>query len=94
MFPTVTGSHNIDVVNDDFAREEAKRLLANKPAVLIFYRESEDFLQARERMWRHGNRSGQRDLIAAVETLAREYTLAATYVVPPDNREVSVYVQH
>lgn len=91
---TFTSSHNIDVVNDEFARSEAKRLLENKPAVLIFYRQSEVFLEDRERMWRHGNRSGQRDIIAAVETLAAEYRLAASYQVPPDHREVVVYVRH
>jgi hypothetical protein len=91
--PTVSGSHNIDVVNDAFAREEAGRLLARRPAVLIYWREPEFKLASDEVVWRGGNRSGQRDIIAAMETLASQYELAATYKVPPGDKLISVYVR-
>ena len=92
-YPTFTGSHNIDVVNDDFARNEAARLLSHPPAVLIYYREPASFLADEELLWRGGRRSGNRDIIAAVETLAAKYHLAATYPVPPDGRQINVYVR-
>jgi hypothetical protein len=80
---TFSGSHNIDVVPDSFAREDAARLLIRRPAVLIYGVESEGFLLAQERMWRNGQRSGQRELIAAVQTLAAQYHLAATFDLYP-----------
>lgn len=90
---TLTGSHNIDVVNDEMARSEAKRLLAAKPAVLIYYPTPEWSLRADERQWRNGKRSGQRDIIAAVEELARSYHLAASFPIPPNESAVEIYVR-
>lgn len=90
--PTVSGSHNIDVVNDAFAREEAQRLLAGRPAVLIYWREPEEKLYLDDVIWRGGRRSGQREIIQAMETLAAQYQLAATYRVPPGDKVVNVYV--
>ncbi len=91
-YPTVTDSHNIDVVNDEFARSEAQRVLQNKPAVVVYYPVPAWSLRADERAWRGGHPSGQRDLIAAVEQLTSKYHLAATFKVPP-NDPVKVYVR-
>lgn len=90
---THAGSENIDVVNDEMARSEAKLLLAARPAVLIYYPTPEWSLRADERLWRNGKRSGQRDIIAAVEQLARSYHLVATYRVPPNDSPVEIYVR-
>ncbi len=46
-YPTETGSHNVDVVNDAMARSEAARLLANPPKVLIYLPETEQQLRDR-----------------------------------------------
>ncbi len=92
-FPTVTDSHNIDVVNDEFARSEAARLLNARPAVIIYYPTPEWSLRADEKLWRNGARSGQRDLIAAIEKLAASYRLAASFHVPPNQGSVRVYVR-
>lgn len=92
-FPTATGSHNMDVVNDSFARHEAARLLAARPAVLIYCRQGEKYLRNSELVWRSGRLSGQRAIVAAMEALTSEYDLAATFKVPPDGRIVSVYVR-
>ncbi len=78
---TFSGSHNIDVVPDAFTQQEAQRLLQARPAVLIYGRMPEAFLREEEDHWRNGQRSGQRDLIAAVETLAREYKLERSSTV-------------
>ncbi len=91
--PTLSGSHNIDVMPDAFAKEEAARLLARRPAVLIYGPQSEAFLAVEEKLWRNGHHSGQRDLIAAVETLAGQYQLAATFRVYPNGHPVYVFVR-
>lgn len=92
-YPTATDSHNIDVVNDEFARSEAQRLLTARPAVVVYYPVPSWSLRADERLWRNGKPSGQRDLIAAVEQLTREYRVAATYKLPPNESPVTVYVR-
>lgn len=76
---TYSGSHNIDVVSDAFAKEEAARLLRARPAVLVCGQVSESFLLWNEGFWRGGGPSGQRDLIAAVQQLMNEYHLAASF---------------
>ena len=93
MYPTVSGSHNIDVINDDFARSEAHRLLASPPAVLIYSKPDEEDLRGDEKYWRNGQRSGQRDIIAAIEELTSHYTLAAVFDVPPNRTPVKVYTR-
>jgi hypothetical protein len=91
-YPTETGSHNIDVVNDALARSEAVRLLANPPKVLIYLPETAEQLRDEEAMWRGGRRMGQRDIIAAVEALAKTYRLDGVYPTP-GNQDVYVYVR-
>jgi hypothetical protein len=91
--PTWAGSHNIDVINDAFAHEEAERLTRARPAVIIYCRLPEAALEADEREWRGGRRSGQRDIIAAVEGLVAGYRLAGTYDVAPGDPPVDVYVR-
>lgn len=92
-WPTQTASHNVDVVNDAFAKEEAARLLKNPPKVLIYLPETEAQSRGEEAAWRDGHRMGQRDIAAAVETLAKNYRLAAVYPTLPENQDVYVYVQ-
>jgi hypothetical protein len=91
--PTWSWSHNIDVVNDRFAREEADRLRQNPPAVIVYCPTSEDNLSGNETVWRRGERSGQRDLIAAVESIARGYELRGSYPVGPGGPVAFVYVR-
>ena len=91
--PTFAGSHNIDVINDAFAREEAQRLTRARPAVIIYSRVPDSALLVEEWAYRKGKRSGQRDLIAAVEALVKDYRLAGTYVIAPGDPPISVYVR-
>jgi hypothetical protein len=91
--PTWSWSHNIDVVNDRFAREEANRLRESPPAVIIYCPPSEASLLANETVWRRGERSGQRDLMAAVESISRGYELRASYPVGPGGPIAFVYVR-
>ena len=90
---TRSGSHNMDVVNDAFAGQEAARILSTRPAVIFYYSQSEENLREQERMWRHGQRSGQRAIIAAIQTLAQSYRLAGSYTVAPGAPPIEVYVR-
>jgi hypothetical protein len=92
--PTWSWSHNIDVVNDRFAREEADRLRERPPAVIVYCPPSEATLLLEERAWRRGERSGQRDLIEAVESIARGYELKGSYnPMGPGGPAALVYVR-
>lgn len=92
-FPTYGADHNIDACPDDIARQDAATLLRVKPAVIVYYRQDASRLAADEALWRKGRRSGQRDIIAAIETLVKTYSLAGTYDAPPTNLRVQVYVR-
>jgi hypothetical protein len=92
--PTWSWSHNIDVVNDRFAREEADRLRERPPAVIVYCPPSETSLSLEERAWRQGARSGQRDLIDAVESIAHGYELKGSYQpMGPEGPAAFVYVR-
>jgi hypothetical protein len=93
MPTTFSGSHNIDVVSDSFAKQEAERLVRARPAVLIYAPVSEDLLRSDEAFWRNGKPSGQRDLIAAVEALAKEYKLVRTFDLSSFGNRVYVFVR-
>jgi hypothetical protein len=93
MSATFSASHNIDTVPDSFAKEEAERLLRVRPAVLIYSPQPELLQRRDEEVWRKGKPSGQRAIIAAVETLAREYTLVRTFRVDMSGLPVYVYVR-
>jgi hypothetical protein len=92
-WPTVSGEENIDMITDALARQEAKTLLERRPKVIFYYRQPEDYLHSEELFWRQGKRSGQRDIIAALETLIKEYRLAATFDAAATKRTVLVYVR-
>ena len=92
--PTFAGSHNIDVVNDAFAREEAARVLRARPAVIVYYELPKSAVYWEELVWRGGKPSGQRDLVgAAVRSLTASYHLAGTYVIAPGDPPIMVYVK-
>ena len=93
MPATLSGSHNMDLVSDSFARQEAERLLRVRPAVLIYAPVSEGLLRSDEEFWRNGKASGQRDLIASIETLAREYRLVRTFDLPSYGNRVYLFVR-
>jgi hypothetical protein len=90
--PTFSGSHNIDVITNQIARDEAKRLLNGRPAVLIYGPESRMSLQTDELLWREGRESEQRVLLEAVNSLAAEYCLKREFHLS-DGHTVRVYVR-
>ena len=68
-------------------------MLRVRPAVLIYGPKSETLLRADEITWRDGKLSGQRDLIAAVETLAHEYRFVRMFKMYPSDEPVYVFVR-
>jgi hypothetical protein len=61
--------------------------------VLIYGLKSEQLLRDDEAVWRNGKPSGQRALIGAVETLAREYRVAQKFELYPFGDPVYVFVR-
>ena len=72
-------------MSDQYAEEEAIRLLANKPAVLIYVRDLKT-LTEQERSWRFGKKSGMRALVAACDTLAKGYVLMQLMILAFDQK--------
>jgi len=79
---TFAGDHNIDYCPEYIAEMDAKTILREKPAVIIYYPQDPHRITAEEFIYRMGKRSAQRDIIAAIEKLASEYKLAATFDIP------------
>jgi len=93
QFPTRAGSHNIDVVTDAIAHEEAERLRSSPPAVVLYARPTELQLAAQEAVWRSGHPSGQRDIIQALDRIVAGYHLAGTYQLRPEDTPIRLYVR-
>lgn len=91
--PTWAGSHNIDVVSDSLAREDAERLLQHPPQVIVYARPTERDLRVQEAIWRDGRPSGQRDLVNAVDSLLPKYRLVDTFQLMPDDTPIRFYVR-
>jgi hypothetical protein len=91
--PTWTDSHNMDVVQDSFARQEAVRLRVARPKVLIYARPSEQNMQQDERVWREGRPSGQRAIIEALDEMLPDYRLVDTYQLRPGDNPIRLYVR-
>lgn len=92
--PTFAGSHNMDVVNDAMAIEEAERLRASPPAVIVYTPETEQQMRSAEDLWRRGRPSGQRAIVRAIEDLTRGYKLAGRWRLTPNDPEILVFVRH
>lgn len=90
---TSSPGHNIDFVNDEFAAREAKLLSEKKPAVIIVALSKEEDLLSDERFWRNGRPSGQRDIIQSIETLIKDYRLAASFDGVMYKNTISIYVR-
>jgi hypothetical protein len=91
--PTRAGSHNIDVVSDTLARQDAERLLQAPPSLILYGRPTEGDLRAEEAIWRNGRPSGQRDMIAALDALVANYRLVDTFCLYPGDIPMRLYVR-
>jgi hypothetical protein len=92
-YPTLAGSHNVDVVNDALAAAEAQRILAKRPAVVVYMPLDASEVKAEDGYWRFGKPSGQHLLVSAVERLVSGYRVAGVYPVGKPARPIMVYVR-
>ena len=92
-YPTLAGSHNVDVVSDAMAAEEASRILTGQPAVVVYMPLDPSEVKTEDELWRFGKPSGQHLLVSAVERLTSGYRLAGVYTVGKPGRPIMVYVR-
>jgi hypothetical protein len=64
----------MDVCSDQCAREDAARISQTPPKVMVIEEFPENAMQFHELVFRHGQRSGQRDLINTLNTLIKQYS--------------------
>ena len=79
---TYSLEHLIDVAPDDIAIRDAKTLLVERPHILVYFELPPEYLESAELVWRFGARSGQRDIIHAIEELSADYTEIGRFDVP------------
>ena len=77
-----------DILPDNLAQSEARRILIEKPKMLVFLDLDEAVLLAHELHFRPKGGIGQRDIIEAVKKLTQssEYTLAGEYDIREKNK--------
>jgi len=97
-WPTLSAVHNIDIITDTFANQEAERIISKRPAVLILYDQQEKNLLKWEKIWGRGNVSGTRTIIRACDQLAKEYVLKGRFSIHSvfkdrQNTDIFVYVR-
>jgi hypothetical protein len=71
--------HWIDVAPDFIDQADAASILRKPPAVIIYLEQPEDKLRSGEMTFRHGRRSGVRDMIAAIDALKPQYRTLDTF---------------
>ena len=91
--PTTFGPvHFIDVCPDWLAQEDAERLVADPPESIVYFKLTEAQMQESERAFRDGRRSGQRDLVDALNKLTSErYELVEDLQTPLTGRSLQVW---
>ena len=91
--PTFAGSHNIDVVPDALAKEDALRLERAQPGVIVYAKPTQADLRLDETRWRGGHSSGQRNLVTTLDDLVRRYSLADAVSLQPGDTPIRLYTQ-
>jgi hypothetical protein len=87
---TESTMHWVDVCPDYLARSDAKRLLANPPAVMVIHPDLPQELATEEFLFRSGKQSAVREVLAAVQSLLPRYDLVAKF--PVSGHPVPVWV--
>ena len=75
-------AHWVDICPDFLGREDAARLKANPPKLLIIRADSIGFVQNEERLYRGGKRSSVRDIVDALNELAPMYDRLGVFESP------------
>src|SRR5262249_25488946 len=90
---TFSYMHWLDVCPDHIAEQDAAAILEHPPAVIVYMEISPAVFAELEKDFRGGKPSGQRKLVAAVESLVQDYRLVATYTAPGENLPIKVWVR-
>jgi hypothetical protein len=93
---TLAAVHYFDVCPDSVAAEDAKRLLADPPAAIVYMNLPEEVWKFHEQAFRKGMRSGQRDIQNAIKSLTANdgYRLAKLYRTPGYDWPVEVWLKN
>lgn len=86
--------HFIDVASDTLVESDIARLRSNPPAVIVYTTVPDAELVDWEQQFRGGKASGQRDLIATLNTLVASYKLVETLPMPGSERPVQIYARN
>ena len=71
--------HWMDVAPDYIDEADAARIRRTPPAVIVYLDQRESSVRDAEILFRHGHRSGVRDIIAAIKSLRPEYRTLDTF---------------
>ena len=82
--------HYIDVAPDFVDVRDAQTLRARPPQVIVAMKPSEEELRMGEVNFRGGRRSGQRDMVAALEAIRPMYQVVDTLTAPGTGKTVEV----
>jgi hypothetical protein len=86
--------HFIDVASDAITRSDNNMLRAKPPAVIVYTEVPDAETTEWEREFRGGRHSGQRDLIATLNSMVVSYKLLDTLQMPGSERPVKVYARN
>jgi 4-amino-4-deoxy-L-arabinose transferase-like glycosyltransferase len=75
-------THWVDVCPDFVAAADAQRLLSRPPAVIVLHPDLPVEIVTEERLFRNGERSDVREVLAALEALSQRYQVVGVYPVP------------
>jgi len=93
--PTFAPVHYWDVCPDSVARQDAARVLLARPRVLVTMDVPEVEWRLGENAFRRGQRSGQREIRAAIDALIRsgDYKLVRTWIGPRYGTPIRVWAR-
>jgi hypothetical protein len=84
--------HWFDIVPDSLAREEANRIREHPPAVILYVDLPENLIEIKELSYRAGRRSGQRDMMSAIQSLPG-YRVIETVPIPHVDYGLKIYAR-
>jgi len=85
--------HWMDVCPDYIAIEDARRILAEPPRVIVAMEFDDAIYEQGEILFRDGKRSGQRELVAAINQLLPRYVVVESFKAPGTNLPIKVWVR-
>ena len=91
--PTFALVHWLDVAPDYVAEQDARTLLETRPAVMVYLELSPSEFQRYESVFRGPKPSGQRRLVDAIKSLAKEYRLVDAQILPVSDTLIRVYMR-